>query len=298
MSRAFLAHPALLVLIGAGIGMMAGLFGVGGGFLLTPLLYAALHVPINRAVGTGLAALLLGMGAGAVSRWRAGHVAWAVAGLVAASGLLGAYGGVAALEALHRTARPGGGGLTRAEIWVPAGYVVLLVAIGVGMWWEASRALQRPPRQGLVETRLAECLGRWAVPPCIVLPNPAGRRLSVWPLLALGGINGFLSALLGIAGGPIMVPALIYVFGLPTHLATGTSLAAGVWVVLGGAVEHWRRGNVELGSAVVLGIGAAGGAVWGAWAASRLRGALLRRWFAVPLWAMAVLMGLKLAQRL
>ncbi len=295
MTKALIASPIVLIVFGLAVGLVAGLFGVAGGFLMTPLLHVVLHLPFEMAVGTGVAALLIGSVVGTGMYWRGHSIHWGAVAIVGGTGALATQGGVAAVVALQRLGPGSPGGVRPVDLWLSVIYVVLLVGIGVSMLREARRRLQQPPAGGCVDTPLSRAAMRFPTGPFIRLPEPRTERISVWPLAAVGVVTGFVSGLLGIGGGFIRLPALIYVCGFPTRAAAGTSLGVALMVVLAAAVGHWRQGHVNVASAAILGAAAALGAYVGALIAARVRGAKIRHWFGLVVIATALMLILKLA---
>ncbi len=294
METVFLAHPVLLFLLGTIVGLVSGLFGVGGGFLLTPLLHVVFHVPFNLAVGTGMAAITVGTASGAVAHWRQGDVHWPVAAVIALFGTATVGLGVKAVELLKGAAPPASSGVTAVDLWISVTYMLVLGAIGVAMMHEARAALRREPRDGYVVTSVNQALRRCRVYPCCTLPPPVSERVSLWPVAGLGALGGALGGFLGIGGGPFVVSALIYGLGLPTRYAAGSTLVGVVWIVILGAAQHWAKGNVSLASAAVLAVAAALGAAVGARLCCFFRGALIREWFAAVVLLTALSVALKL----
>ncbi len=281
-----LAPWPILIALGAGVGFIAGLFGVGGGFLLSPLLRVALNVPWNIAVGTTLATTTLTALAAAITHRRLGGVNIPVAALLLAGSLPAVFLGVAAHEALERTA----GGL---DLWLSLCYIAALTAIGAGMIRESGRSLRSGSSH--VRTPLAEALQGWRCPPVIcVRSGDFTCYISGWPVLAAGAMLGFIAGLLGIGGGPFLVPALIYILGLPTQLATGTSLAAICVTAAFAAFKHFTAGNVSILSALAIGAGSILGARSGAIACHRLDAARVRWLFGLLTLAVAASVAAKM----
>lgn len=297
MQHLFIAFPLSLFALGLAVGLMSGFFGVGGGSLLIPLLHLVLHVPFDRAVGTGVAAIVVGATSGAVNHWRRGNVCWPIATTIAIAGVFTVTPGVATLEYLKGISADTHG-VTAVDFWLSLAYTGLLGVIGLIVFREASRALTRPPRGGRVETSLTRLVGRVNWRPRCSVRGLEHRPLSLWPVAVLGMIAGFLSGLMGIGGGPFMVSALIYAIGVPTSQAVGSTLCALLWVATSSAVQHFTKHNVSLPSAAVLALAAALGATAGAYIHSRLRPARVRLYFAVVLFLIAASLALKLCLRL
>lgn len=245
------ATPLLRSLLaGVAVGVFSGLFGVGGGALAVPALLW-LGLRQHAAHATSLAALALTAGAGLVPFALAEVVAgWASVVLVGGT-LAGASLGAGVM---HRV----------PERWLGVAFALLLVGVGVRMLLGVE--VQAPGGTPSLE------LG--AVP---------------W-LLAVGVGAGGLSAVLGIGGGVVLVPALVLGFGFSQHAAEGTSLAVIVPTALLGAARHTRRGYTDWRAGLTVGLGGVVGAPAGAAVALTLEGLVLQRLFAVLL----LVLGLRL----
>jgi len=293
MEGLFLANPVSLFALGLVVGIVSGLFGVGGGFLLTPLLHVVFHVPFNLAVGTGITAISVGTVFGAVTHWRQGDVHWPVALTLAIFGVSTVGLGVRAVGYLKHSG-VSYGTVSAVDLWLSVAYMAFLIPLGLAILNEARGALRRPPQGGYVRTRFNLTVQRVKIPPTFTLPPPVGQPVSIWPVALVGASGGVLSGFLGIGGGGFIVSALIYLIGLPTHYAAGTNLVALVFIILTGAVHHWAEHNVSIASAVLLALAAALGAIAGARLCRRLRGAQVRQYFGIVVLLVAASVALKL----
>ncbi len=242
---------ALILLgTGLGVGVLSGLLGVGGGVALVPILVFALHYQQKNGQATSLAAITLTALSGAVSYGIAGEVMLLPAAIVAVGGVVGAVIG---------------GGLLRrlSENQVQFVFAVLIIVVAVRLLWPS-----------------AEISG-------------ASEMAALTPLV-LGGYlltglaMGVLSALLGVGGGVVLVPAFILAFGMSPHEAQGTSLAVMVPVSLMGAWRNARHGYTDWRGGTWLGIGGLVGAPLGASLALVLPPEWLARIFAIFLLYSAV----------
>jgi len=241
-----------LVLIGGLTGVLSGLLGVGGGFVLIPVL-SALQIPIREAVGISLLYIVCVAAMGAWSHVRQGTVDWVLAATVAGGAIPAAPLG--SLAASH----------------VPV--ALLEVAFG-GLAFAACAGLflRREPHRGRRPDGL---------------PVRRARAYLVWRRrryggtdhflrgdtvrgLLLGGVVGFISGLLGLGGGLLLVPLLILVMGAPAPVAVGTSLVAIVGPAVAGALAHYGLGNLDPGRAVPLVLAGVLGAHVGAWGVLRV----------------------------
>ncbi|MEO5988883.1 MAG: sulfite exporter TauE/SafE family protein [Candidatus Eisenbacteria bacterium] len=229
-------------------GLAGGLFGVGGGIVLVPMLTGFFGLTQHRAHGTSLAVICFTAASGVIVYALNGRVEWMQAAIMALASVATARFGA------RLAARTSKAGLLRA------------FAVFVGL--TALRLLWSPP-----VAAHAPLLAGWA---------------SIAASLALGGVVGLLAGFLGIGGGVLIVPALTLGFGLPQQVAQGTSLALMLVTAPAGAFEHHRLGNVALGLLPMLGLGALLGAPLASQLAIHLPHAVLVRCFAVFLLATAL----------
>lgn len=238
------------VLAGFAAGLAGGLFGVGGGIILVPMLTAYFALSQHEAHGTSLAAIGATAVAGLVVYGLAGNVAWVPAGVLALASLPAANLG-ARLAA--RTSRER---LTLA-------FAVFIVIVALRILWRAPAATAEHALTGFAGTAVA---------------------------LGAGAAVGLLSGFMGVGGGIIAVPALTLLFGMSQQMAQGTSLALILVTAPFGALEHHRRGNVATRLIPGLALGALVGAPLASLAAQRLPQQGLARGFAVFLLANAARM--------
>ncbi len=265
----------LLVLAGTGVGVMGGLLGVGGGFLMTPMLNVLFGVPYNYAVGSSLSQILGMSSAAALKHRRLGNVDVKLGLVMSLSAPVGVYGGVSVVERLKTT---GVVYLFGREVGVMTLvmsliYFAMLVGTGVPIIVESLRSLGRESPGGMEPSSLplARRLHGLRVPPYVSFERAGVENISLWIPVLLGATTGFVCGLLGVGGGFIVTPALIYLLGCPTHTAIGTGLFQIVAASALGTVGHSLGGNVDpvLVILLVLGsaVGSQGGAVLSSWTA-------------------------------
>ncbi len=271
--------PLLLTGIGFLVGALGGFFGVGGGFLAGPLMLL-LNIPGHFVVGTDLAHMT-GNALVATRRHQSlGHVDLKLGILMVAGTMVGVEGGAWVIEYLKRQA-PG-----TLELVLSIIYLVLLLSIGTLVFLEGFRATRLQVHQRmdagdmLTLTALSQRTQRLHLPPMVSLPASGISSISLWAVLAVGLVTGFLAGLLGVGGGFIRVPALIYLLGVPTHVAVGTDLFEIVFSAGYGTLTHALKGNVDILMALVMQVGAAVGAYLGALATRYISGPRLRIAFA------------------
>ncbi len=262
----------IVLAMGAGVGFLSGMFGVGGGFLLTPLLIFY-GIPAEVAVATTASHLTASSMSGALAQWRRRAVDLKMAGVMLTGGAAGAFAGVYLFSLLRR--------IGQIDIAVSVGYVVLLGSIGGLMLNESLRAMRAakagtppPPRQ--IERNWVDAL------PLKLRFRRSRLYISVLPPVALGFAVGILSAILGVGGGFIIVPAMIYFLRMPANVVMGTSLVQIVFVTATTTILQ-AVGNitVDIVLAFVLIVGGVVGAQYGVRMAARMPGEQLRLMLAI-----------------
>ena len=265
-----------VVLLGFAVGVLTGLFGVGGGFLLTPALKALFGVPYPVAVGTDLVQIFLTGAVSAYRHGRAGNVELPLGLALGAGGVAGAEAGVRIQNAIASigTVSVSGNGVTLLDLVLGGLFAALLAAVAVLIWRETRSGGDR------ADTRLGRALRAVRLRPVIPLPRSGRAGVSAWVPLAMGSCVGVLTGLMGVGGGFISFPLLIYVLGVPTHVAIGTS-AVQVLLASGyGALRHAGQGHVEPLLVLFLAAGSVLGVQIGVRAAKRFGGPRIRRLFA------------------
>ena len=204
----------LLLGLGGGIGVLSGLFGVGGGFLLTPLLIV-IGIPPSVAVATGANQIVASSVAGVLSHWRRGNVDVKMGILLLLGGLAGSSIGVGLFSLLRR--------LGQIDLFVALAYVLLLGAIGGLMFVEGWQSLNRSKRAAAPRRKMHQHTWLHGLPLKMRFRKSRLYISALLPLL-IGFVVGVLSAMMGVGGGFVVVPAMIYLLGMPTLVVVGTSL--------------------------------------------------------------------------
>ncbi len=279
-------NAPLIVALGALVGFISGMFGIGGGFLMTPLL-VFFGIPAPVAVSS-MALHVAGSSMSSVMAYgRRRAVDLRMGGVLAAGGLVGAVVGVELFRVLRL--------LGQADLVVSLSYLVFLSVIGGLMLTESLGAIVRR-RRG--EPALAHRDRRpiWLYGLPLKLRFPRSRLyISVIPPLVLGAFVGVLSAIMGVGGGFILVPAMIYVLRMPAGMVVGTSLLQIiVTTALTGVLQAGRNQTVDVVLATLLLIGGVVGAQLGARASSRFRAEELRAVLALIVLLVGLRMGLGL----
>jgi uncharacterized membrane protein YfcA len=257
-------NPFYLVGIGFIIGVLGGFFGVGGSFLAGPALRAA-GLPWNLAVGTDLAHIV-GKSIVAARKHRLlGNVDLKL-GLIMASGtVVGAEAGAQAIEALKRHGN--------VNLVVSIVSIAVYVSIAGFMAWEGWKTLRIEDRGAPVAEvkrdqsafrHVTRRIQRLRLAPMISLPFSGIVEISLWTVLGVAFVGGAFSGFLGGGAGYVRMPALVYVLGVPTHLAVGTDLFEIMISASYGTISHAVKGNVDILIALVMHTGAAIGAQIGA----------------------------------
>lgn len=205
----------LLLGMGGAIGFISGLFGVGGGFLLTPLLIFV-GVPAPVAVATSAAHIAASSVTGALTYWRRNALDLTLGTVLTIGGLLGTLAGVFFFNQMRR--------LGHLDLVITLAYVTLLMSVGCLMFVESIGAMLRQKAGKASPIRKAGDHVWYEKLPLTMRFPRSKMSTSVIPLAALGLVIGFIGTVLGIGGGFLVVPALIYFFRVPTSIVVGTSL--------------------------------------------------------------------------
>jgi uncharacterized membrane protein YfcA len=280
-------NPVYLIVIGFIIGVLGGFFGVGGSFLAGPSLFA-LGVPMNFVVGTDLAHIV-GKSIVAAKKHRAlGNVDLKLGSIMVVGTIAGVEIGAQGIEALKHRAN--------IDLVVGITFVVVLISISAFVFWESmlTMRMQREAEKTGVSKSLAEKadesaldhiaqrIHRIHLPPMIHLPVSGIERISLWSILLVALVGGVFSGFLGGGAGYIRMPSMVYLLGVPTHVAVGTDLFEVVISASYGTFTHALKGNVDILIALVMHTGAAIGAQIGASSTEYFRGPKIRLAF-VPL---------------
>jgi hypothetical protein len=280
--------PIALAVIGFVVGVLGGFFGVGGGFLAGPLMFW-IGVPINFVIGTDLAHMT-GKSIVAARTHRAlGHVDLRLAMLMVIGTIPGVEIGAQIIQHLKA--------IGSIDIVVGYSYVVILTSVGVFTAWESLRAIRirRTDHLGTQEVVGVKSLvyrsRLFRIPPMIRLPVSGVEEISVWAIILIGGVTGILAGMLGVGGGFLRMPLMIYALGIPTHIAVGTDLFEIAISAGYGTISHALKGNVDILIALTMHTGAAIGAQIGAAATRYFSGPTIRLLFSImPLAAAAIVL--------
>ncbi len=274
---------ALLVLgMGGLVGFLSGMFGVGGGFLMTPLLIF-IGVPPAVAVGTQANQLVAASVSGVLAHWRRGNVDVKLGVVMLLGGLVGTVFGVWLFGLLQR--------IGQIDVAITLAYVVFLGGIGSMMLVESSRALIRRRAPTARRGKLHRHIWLHGLPLKMRFQR---SKLYISALLpaGIGAIGGMLVAIMGIGGGFLLVPAMIYLLNMPTGLVAGTSLFQIIFTTaMATLLQAAINQTVDVMLALLLLVGGVVGAQFGTRAGGRLRGEQARLLLA----SLVVAVALKLA---
>jgi uncharacterized membrane protein YfcA len=266
--------------MGVGVGFLSGLFGVGGGCLLTPLL-VFYGIPSGVAVATTLSHITASSISGAVAQWKKRAIDFKMAGVMMLGGLVGTGVGVWLFAIMRRAGQ--------MDLVVSLTYVPMLGIIGGIMLHESLKTLRARAR-GNAPTRIHPVNHVWIHG----LPLKARFRqsrlyISVIPPLVIGFLVGAMSAVMGIGGGFIIVPAMIYLLRMPTNVVIGTSLVQIIGVaIVTTLLQATSNYAVDIVLAAILVVGGVIGAQFGARAGAKLRGEQIRLLLALLVLAVAL----------
>jgi len=272
-----------LIATGFVIGILSGLFGVGGGFLLVPLLNIIFNVPYNIAIGSSLLQMVGTSAASCLKHRGYGNIDYKLAGFIAMGSLLGVELGARILMQLKSlgTITINSSAISTMDFWIGIIYIILLSLVGTSMFLESKKAKKRAPQRGIVETSLSQKIRNMKIPPLISLPISKIENISLWNLIFIGFGVGILSGLLGVGGGFIISPTLIYLIGIPTSVAIGTGLFQIIFTSAYGAITHLLKGNIDFELVTCILFGSIIGSQLGAVLHNNTRGANVRYYFSL-----------------
>ena len=275
------------VILGLGgiVGFLSGMFGVGGGFLITPLLFFIGITPAV-AVATGATQVVASSVSGVLAQLRRKAVDFRMGLVLLAGGIAGSSAGIWVFTQMAKRGQ--------IDLFVQLSYVVFLGFIGLTMLQESLRTMRRLKNSAAPVRR--SHIHSWVHGlPLKVKFRTSGLYISVLPPLAVGAMVGFLAAIMGVGGGFIMVPAMIYLLGMPTKVVVGTSLFQIIFVAAFTAFMHALTSQtVDLMLAAILILGGVVGAQIGARVGVRLKAEQLRVLLALLVLAVAIKIALDL----
>ncbi|MCU0890219.1 MAG: sulfite exporter TauE/SafE family protein [Sandarakinorhabdus sp.] len=282
-------NALVIILLGAGVGFLSGMFGVGGGFLTTPLLIFY-GIPPAVAVASSATQITGSSVSGALAYWERGQVDVKMGGVLVAGGVIGAGLGQVVFRLLQAVGQ--------IDIVISLIYVLFLTAIGGLMLRDAvtallaARAGQDPPARGRRHLSWVAAL------PWRMRFQRSGLYISPLAPLLLGALVGMLTVIMGIGGGFIMVPAMVYVLGMRAQAVVGTSLFQIIFVTAATTLLHATASKtVDIVLALLLLVGGVAGAQFGVRAAQKMPPDRLRLALALLVLAVAARLAFGLTLR-
>ena len=279
----------LILAMGAAVGFVSGLFGIGGGFLMTPLL---IFIGIAPAVAVASVASHIAASSfsGAIAYWRRRAIDPALAGVLLCGGIVGTALGVTTFTMLRS--------LGQLDLMIALSYVALLTTVGGVMAWEGLRAMLRTRRGIVIPARRSGSHGWIHGLPLKMRFKRSKIYLSVIPVVLVGIFIGFLGAVMGIGGGFILVPIMIYLLRVPTSTVIGTSMVLTLVTMLFATMLHAITNHlVDAVLALILMVGGVTGAQFGARAGQKIRGEQLRLLLGLLILAVGIRFAVELVIR-
>lgn len=276
----------LIIGLGAAVGFLSGMFGVGGGFILTPFLMFW-GIPPAVAVATQSTQIVASSVSGVMTHWRKGNVDFKMAGLMLCGGLAGSLVGIQIFNALKAAGQ--------ADLFISLAYVIFLGSVGGLMFWESLQAVRHANVSAQSGRRTPGShfwVHGW---PLKMRFHRSKLYISAIPPVMLGGLIGLLSVVMGIGGGFILVPAMIYLLRMPTSVVVGTSLFQIIFIgafttLLHAVTNH----SVDAILAALLISGGVVGAQFGVRYGERLRSDWMRLCLAGLLLMICIRLGVNL----
>ncbi|QQQ17629.1 sulfite exporter TauE/SafE family protein [Brevundimonas vitis] len=278
-----------LVLLGAVVGFVSGLFGIGGGFLMAPIL-VFMGIPPTVAVASQASHVVASSTSGVISYSGQGGVDFRLGGIMALGGAVGALAGVELFRYLRL--------LGQADLVVAVSYLVFLGAIGTLMLKESLTAILHR-KQGRPAPRRDRRRPLWlyGLPFKMRFPR-SGLYISVIPPLALGAFVGVLSAIMGVGGGFILIPAMLYILRMKAGAVVGTSLfQIIITTAITTVLQAGRNQTVDVVLSTLLLVGGVVGAQYGARLSGRFRAEEMRAALGMIVLLVGIQMGLELFVR-
>lgn len=277
-------NALILLALGGGVGLVSGMFGVGGGFLTTPLLIF-LGVTPSVAVGTGTNLIIASSVSGTMAHWRRGNVDFLVGALFSGGGIGGAWLGTFVFRLLSEAGQ--------IDLVIALSYVLFLAVVGFLMGAESVTATMRKRRT----LRRKAHYHTWIHGlPLKLRFRRSGLYVSAIPLVVVGFLMGIVASLMGVGGGFFMIPAMIYLIGIPTSVVVGTSLFGIIVISTVSCFAHAvNNHNVDVILGLLLAVGAVVGAQYGTRIGSRIRAEHLRGLLALLVLAVCARLAWSLA---
>lgn len=286
-----LTSISIFIPVGLGlvVGLLSGLFGVGGGFLMTPLLMM-FGIPPVVAAATDANQIVAASTSGTYAHWRMGNVDFKMGFHLLIGSFMGGLAGVQLIKILRA--------MGNADFAIKMTYVIMLGSVGTYMFFESLSALRKKDStiQPAKEQKRESVVGRFLKSlPLQTHYEKSGVTHSVLVPVLLGGFVGILAAIMGVGGGFLMVPVMVYMLRMPMHVVVGTSLFQVLFTCIEVTfLQAYTNHTVDFILAVLLLLGSTIGAQIGAYFGKRLRGEQLRILLACIVLAVTVKIVLEL----
>jgi hypothetical protein len=279
----------LVFALGGFVGLLSGIFGVGGGFLMTPLLIM-FGIPPTVAAASDSNQIVGASTSGCLAHYRLGNVDFKMGFLLLIGGVLGGFGGVQVIKVLRA--------MGNADFLINITYVLMLGGVGAYMFIESVQSLRKKapeadaPVKPVKKSRYAAMMEKLPFQTDFV---KSGVRLSMLMPLVLGVLVGVLAAIMGVGGGFIMVPIMVYLLRMPMHVVVGTSLFQILFTCINVTIlQSYTNHTVDFVLAVLLLLGSTLGAQFGTRISRKLKGEQLKILLATLVLAVMVKMLLNL----
>ncbi len=257
--------------LGLAVGLLSGLFGVGGGFLMTPLLIM-FGIPSTVAAATDSNQIVAASTSGTYAHWKVGNVDFKMGFYLLIGGFLGGLVGVQAIKILRA--------MGNADFVIKMTYVIMLGVVGVYMFIESLQSMRKKEgaRPKEAEPKKESSVGRFLRSlPFQTRFEKSGVTHSALVPIVLGGVVGILAAIMGVGGGFLMVPVMVYMLRMPMHVVVGTSLFQILFTCIEVTfLQAYTNHNVDFVLAVLLLLGSTIGAQIGAVFGRKLKGEQLK----------------------
>ncbi len=254
--------------LGAIVGILSGIFGVGGGFLMTPLLIM-IGIPPTVAAASDSNQIVGASTSGTLAHYKMGNVDFKMGILLLIGGVIGGTGGVQIIKVLRQ--------LGNANFLIQITYVLMLGFVGMYMFIESIQALRKKEVVHAAPKKESLYAGLMKALPWQTEFTKSGIRLSILMPLILGGFVGVLAAIMGVGGGFIMVPVMVYLLRMPMHVVVGTSLFQILFTCINVTVmQSYANHTVDFILALILLLGSTLGAQFGARLSKKLKGDQLK----------------------
>lgn len=271
-------NPLLLVALGLTVGICSGFFGIGGGFMITPALNM-FGLPMPFAIGTGLALMMGSSVISTLKHRKMGHVDLRLGMLMVVGTMTGVEAGKQLVLYLERI----------GEVGPVVRYIYIIFLVGLGLYMlKEARKTMAASREARVsadvsEAGLAQRVQSLKLPPALSLPTSGIANISIWIPLGVGFATGVLAGTIGVGGGFIRMPALIYIMGVPTVVAVGTDLFEIIISGAYGAFTYALANRLDLMVMALMLVGSSAGVQVGTVATRYVHGARIRFYFAITI---------------